>query len=56
MKLTLKERLECPASFADDDSPHLLCSYDGCCDGNLYECCCIENEELAFRAMREDEE
>ena len=53
MILTLQERIDCPASYCTDDNPHLLCGYDGQCDGNLYECCVWEREELGFRAHME---
>ena len=57
MKIPFHMRLECPASYATDDSMHLQCAYDGVCDGTLYECCVAENEDLAIMAqMSMDEE
>lgn len=57
MRLPLHDRLNCPASFATDDSMHLHCWYGGACDGELHECCVWENEDLAIRAqMIADEE
>lgn len=55
MRLTLQERLDCPMSYATEETPHLMCGYMGACDGELYETCCWENEDLAFRAQREIE-
>ena len=39
-KLSLNYRLNCPRSYATDDTPDLLCSVgDGKCDGSVYDCC-----------------
>lgn len=48
MILSLQERIGCGASFATDNSPHLQCEYGGNCDGNLYDCCCWENEDKEY--------
>lgn len=48
MKLTLQERIDCPASYCVDDNPGLLCYYDG----DLYECCFWENESKAYEWNR----
>lgn len=38
--LSMKTRLECPRSYATEDSPDLLCEVgDVKCDGTLYDCC-----------------
>lgn len=37
--ITLQRRLDCPHSFAMDDSPDLMCDYGGKCTGDLYDCC-----------------
>lgn len=38
--LSMKTRLECPRSYATEDSPDLLCEYgDVICNGILYDCC-----------------
>lgn len=39
MNLTMQERLNCPRSYADEQSQHLLCEMGGVCDGTLYDCC-----------------
>lgn len=52
MKLSLQERINCPASFCTDDNPGLLCSYDGACDGDLYECCFWEMKIGAYELNR----
>lgn len=51
--LSLKTRLECTHSYATEESIHLLCDYDGVCDGELYECCFYDknyNETLELIA------
>ena len=38
--LSMKTRLDCPRSYATEDSPDLLCEYgDVKCNGTLYDCC-----------------
>lgn len=54
MSLSMKTRLECPHSFATDDSPHLHCDFDGICDGKLYECCLDYDMGLALDRIMED--
>ena len=39
MILSMKRRLDCPRSYATEDTPDLLCSMSGKCDGKLYDCC-----------------
>lgn len=37
--LSMQQRLDCQRSYADEQSPHLLCSMGGVCDGSVYDCC-----------------
>lgn len=37
--LSMKKRIECPRSYATEDSPDLQCEMGCKCDGTLYECC-----------------
>lgn len=37
--LSIQERLNCPRSYADEQSHHLLCEIGGICDGTLYDFC-----------------
>ena len=39
MILSMKRRLDCPRSYATEDTPDLLCCMGGKCDGELYDCC-----------------
>ena len=53
MSLSMKTRLECPHSYATPESIHLLCDYEGQCDGKLYECClydCDYSRQMALIA------
>lgn len=54
--ISLKTRLECPHSFATDDSPHLYCDFDGRCDGKLYACCLDNDMGRAISMVLEDTE
>ena len=40
--LSLQKRLDCPHSYATDDSPDLLCEYGGKCTGEVFDCCLAE--------------
>ena len=51
MRIPLHTRLECPHSYAVDDSMHLMCDFEGCCDGELYDCCLWDKPELGIMAQ-----
>lgn len=42
--LSMLTRLKCEHSYATEDSPHLLCDFDGACDGTLYDYCLFNKD------------
>lgn len=42
IKLTLQDRLNCPHSYAEEETNHLMCEMGGVCDGTLYQECLID--------------
>ncbi len=46
-KLSLQDRLDCPHSYAKEDTPELQCDYSFCekCDGTIWEHCLWDMSE-----------
>lgn len=55
-KLSLEYRLKCPRSYATEDTPDLLCSFDGKCDGGVYECCMWDMDDETLMEVMKDEQ
>lgn len=46
-KLSLQDRLDCPHSYAKEETPELQCDYSFCekCDGTIWEHCLWDMSE-----------